>query len=264
MAELIKMVVTVKAYPEISQKYGEVECVAGIRIDRKPHSWVRLWPMQFRDLPYKKRFRKYDVIELEVERGNDPRPESVRPNVDSMIVLRDEWLPAGGTWAKRRAIVEPLMAESMCEMRRRQQLDGTSIGVFRPAEVRDLLVDVEDTDWDAKKGDLAAQGNLLTPNKRPLEKIPFRFRYSYRCSDPSCQGHRQSTVDWEISESWRSPDWQSRYPTDEERLKKIREKYFTTMCGESRDTAFFVGSMFRRPDKFLVLGVFWPERTRDA
>src|SRR5437879_1598199 len=53
----ISLVVTVKAYPAISQKHGEAVCVAGIRTDSAPR-WVRLWPVYFRDLPFSERFQK--------------------------------------------------------------------------------------------------------------------------------------------------------------------------------------------------------------
>ncbi len=55
----IELIVTVKAYPNISQRYGEVVCVAGIRTDVEPNRWVRLFPIQFRDLEFSKRFKKY-------------------------------------------------------------------------------------------------------------------------------------------------------------------------------------------------------------
>jgi hypothetical protein len=34
------------------------------------------------------------------------------------------------------------------------------------------------------------------------------------------------------------------------------------MCGEGKDTIFYVGNMHRHPKSFLVLGVFWPPKSR--
>ena len=56
------MLVTVKAYPAISGKYGEVVCIAGVRIDTPKPEWARLYPVPFRDLPFQQRFQEvYDA-----------------------------------------------------------------------------------------------------------------------------------------------------------------------------------------------------------
>ena len=53
----IRLVVTVKSYPQPSSRYHESVCVAGIRTDTKTPEWVRLYPLQFRDLPEEKQFQ---------------------------------------------------------------------------------------------------------------------------------------------------------------------------------------------------------------
>ncbi len=75
MSQTIDMVVTVKAYPQLSARYGETVCVAGVRTDTPGPSWVRLYPVVYRDLHYDFRFAKYQRITLEVSHANDPRPE---------------------------------------------------------------------------------------------------------------------------------------------------------------------------------------------
>ena len=57
----VRLMVTVKAYPNISQRHGEVVCVAGIRTDQAQPAWVRLWPVQFRDLAFADRFEKVAI-----------------------------------------------------------------------------------------------------------------------------------------------------------------------------------------------------------
>jgi hypothetical protein len=42
MTQKEKILITVKAYPTLSGKYGELVCIAGIREDG---SWVRIYPM---------------------------------------------------------------------------------------------------------------------------------------------------------------------------------------------------------------------------
>ncbi|MBX5474524.1 MAG: hypothetical protein IRZ20_05870 [Thermoleophilia bacterium] len=258
MSERISLLVTVKAYPAISQKYGEVVCVAGIRTDTPDPEWARLFPVPYRDMPFAQRFKKYQVISLEARKhSGDKRPETYRPTVATLTV--GEFLDTKNAWAKRRAFVEPLVVESMCEIRRRQQMDGTSLGAFRPAEVLDFVIDKNVEEWDDSKAGIAAQPSLFFPTKDGLERIPFRFRYRYRCSTPGCREHTQSMIDWELAQSWRK--WRELYD-ETTLLENLRKRFLETMCGPGKDTIFFVGNQHRRPTTFLVLGVFWPPAAR--
>lgn len=254
MAQRISLLVTVKAYPAISRQYGEVVCVAGIRTDTPRPEWTRLYPVAYRDLPFAQRFHKYQVISLEASHhSGDRRPETWRPNLDTLRV--GEQLDTKKAWATRRPYVEPLVIESMCELRRRQEADGTSLGAFRPGEVLDLLIDTDVEEWGESKAGIASQPSLFFPTKDGLEQIPFRFRYQYRCSTPGCGGHTQSMIDWELAQSRRA--WRERYdePT---LLENLRKRFLEEMCGPKKDTIFFVGNQHQAPTAFLVLGVFWP------
>ncbi len=105
-------------------------CVAGVRVDVDPPRWVRLFPVPFRDLEPELRFEKYDLIRMRVWRGSDRRPKSVVP--DATSIRKIGHLDTARGWEARRALVEPLLAPSMCEVRRRQEADGTSLAVVRP------------------------------------------------------------------------------------------------------------------------------------
>jgi hypothetical protein len=255
LQQQISLVVTVKAYPAVSRKYREAVCVAGIRTDTPEPEWVRLFPVTFRDLPFTQRFKKYQEITLEASRHEtDKRPESFRPNLDSLQV--GGWLDSKRGWSKRRPLVDPLEVESMCELLRRQRAHGTSLGVLRPAEVIDFEIEPDADEWDRDKQAALAQPSLLFPEKQELVKIPYRFRYRYRCSDPTCPTHRQSIIDWELAQSYRA--W-TRYG-EPERLEKLKAKWLNEMCHADKDTRFFVGNQHLYPEAFLVLGVFWPPK----
>jgi len=251
----IPLVVTVKAYPALSQKYGEVVCVAGIRTDTPAPEWIRLFPVAYRELAWTDRFKKYQVISIEADRhSGDSRPETYRPALHTLQL--GETLDTKGGWAKRKPYVEPLLVESMCEVAARQAKDGTSLAAFRPGEVQDWLVDDESEDWQLEQAGVASQPSLFFQTKGSLEKIPLRFRYRYRCG-PTCKGHEQSLIDWELAQSYRS--WREKY--DETTLReKIRQRYLEEMCAPSKDTIFFVGNAHRFPRVFMVLGVFWPPK----
>lgn len=112
----------VKAYPALSKTYGEVSCIAGVTASGSPE-WIRLYPVPFRALTDNQRFAKYQRIRVRVEtHGGDRRPETRRPNRDSIEVAGDA-IPSDNAWQLRRRFVEPLMADSMCAIQRRQRKD---------------------------------------------------------------------------------------------------------------------------------------------
>jgi hypothetical protein len=255
MSETIEMLVTVKAYPNPSRKYGETVCVAGIRTDVEPHCWVRLWPVQFRDMAFHQRFKKYQFIRLQVEPSSDPRPESLSPIVDSVELGEELSTGKRRDWARRRALVEPMMCASMCELQQRQGEDGTSLGLFRPADVSSFEFEPLATQWDSSKQGLVDQPSFFMPSKTGLEKIPYRFRYTYHCKSPTCRGHRQTIVDWELGQAFR--DFRDRYG-ESDAIGHLRHNWLKRMCDGSRDTAFYAGNQYQAPLAFVVLGTFWP------
>lgn len=263
--EEIEFLPVVKAYPALSKTYGEVSCIAGVTLDALGDpQWIRLYPVPFRALSDGQRFAKYQPIRVEVERhSGDRRPETRRPNRDSIQIAGGAISSRDG-WRDRRRFIEPLMAESMCEIQRRQAKDGTSLGIFRPKEVFGLRV--EKANVSAEKQLIAkawaAQPSLLDelgPDEkqhqiRELELIPWSFKFNYVCSDPGCRTHTQSIIDWEIAETYRRvrniADWEDR----------LRQRWVGDLCAPDRDTAFIVGNQHQHPISFLVLGVWWPER----
>lgn len=255
----VKILPLVKAYPNLSRKYGEVSCIAGLDMDTG--GWIRLYPVPFRSLEDQQQFRKYEPIRATVQRPRgDRRPESWRVDAGSIEVIGPV-ISAARSWAARRSIVKPAIGESMCATHRAQKEEKTSLQMFRPREVSDLVI--EEVERDPEKGRMAeawaAQGSFLDAGdlkqqREALEQIPFRFKYRYRCSDSECPGHLQSIVDWEIVQLFRrvrdGSDWR----------KKLREKWLDQMCGEDKDTAFIVGNQHQYPNGFLVLGVWWPPK----
>lgn len=248
------VLVTVKAAPNPSTTHGETVCVAGVT---REDGWLRLHPVPFRDLPRDKQFQKYQWIALDlIKHRGDTRPESYRPDLATLVP--GEIISSRNDWAERRKLMTPNVSTSMCEIQRQQSENGKSLGMFKPAEVLDLIIEDEDATWSHRKQEIIGQQFFFSDRKKRLEKIPMRFLYKYRCNDPRCNGHTQSIVDWEISQLYRRL---TRQHSDKERIKElIRNKFFDELCGESKDTHFFVGNTAAWRNGFLVLGVFWPPR----
>jgi hypothetical protein len=262
--ETIDFLPLVKAYPALSKTYGEVSCIAGVEMTSGGPRWIRLYPVPFRALDDTQQFRKYQPIRLRVAtHSGDRRPETRRPDRDS-IELLGKPIPTKNAWSMRRRFVEPLIAPSMCEILRRQKQDGTSLGVFRPKRVIDLVIEQANVKEEKRQiaRAWAAQPSLLdglesdekTHQLRELELVPWTFKYRYECDDRGCKTHTQSIIDWEIAEYYRHvrgfDDWRDR----------MKDRWVRTLCASNRDTAFFVGNQHQYLKSFLVLGVWWPER----
>ena len=253
----MELLVTVKAYPSISMKYGEAVCVAGVRLDTATPEWVRLFPVGYRDLPEERQFHKYEVVRLRARKhSTDGRAESWRPDLDS--VERGQCLPAGGHWPARRRHVEPLVGPTMCQLNRGRVGGGSgpSLGVVRPARVCDVVVRDADP-WTTGQLSTLNQGNLLS-TKKQLEKPAHAFAYRWHCEETGCSGHTQTIVDWEMGEAYRSWTRKGYDP-----LVAIRQKWLDDICADSRETFFFVGDQHNRPGQFLILGAFYPEHRPD-
>jgi hypothetical protein len=258
----LKLLPVVKAYPVIDPvSQTEAVCVAGISMN-EPHSWIRLFPLDYRGLQRASKFKKYEVIELEANRSSkDSRPESFSPILDS-IKVRESISTDGGTWRRRLPFFDAVEDESMCEIQHRQRTERKTLGVFRPAEVMDLKIRPAEKGFAESQRALLNQASLFgdrvgDDTRAALEPLPVKAKFSYRCSDPTCTKHEMSLIDWELGALYRSL---AETGDDEETIHaKIRPKFFEQYCGDRYDTRFITGSMLSRPSSFLILGLVHPK-----
>ena len=77
----LRLLITVKAAPNPSARHGETVCVGALSVDPGRRSWIRLYPIHFRDLDDDNKFRKYDIVTVDALPANqDRRPESWKPH----------------------------------------------------------------------------------------------------------------------------------------------------------------------------------------
>jgi hypothetical protein len=249
-----EVLITVKAYPNPSKKYQETVCVAGVT---KEEGWLRLYPVSFRHLPRGVQFKKYQIVRLRMRKHeSDTRPESFRPDQHNFQL--GEFISTGSEWNDRKNWLLPTVKAAMCEILALQREKGISLGMFKPKEIRDLVFEKADREW----GDIINQLSLFENPGKPLEPVPFRFKYSYVCDDPHCKGHEQSIIDREACELYRKL---KQGETSEQSLKaKMRQKWVDELWGKGRDSYLFVGNQRVHPRSFLILGVFWPPKPKDA
>lgn len=255
----LKVLITVKTYPIPSAKYDELVCTAGVT---ETGDFIRLYPINFRDLPFSQQYKKYQWIEVVAEKhtGRDVRKESYRPDSESIKILGEPIKSNPGNWGARARYALAKKSRSMEDLYDRQRADRTSLGVFRPKKVHDLVITPDDPEWPPKFLHALQQQRLFEYRKKtlvPPRKVPFKFHYQFHCDDPRCNGHQMMIEDWEVGRLfWRNVDLGRSH---KEAANKVRQRFLDEICGPDKDTHFFVGTILAHPNTWVVIGVFYPK-----
>jgi hypothetical protein len=249
-----KVLITVKTYPQPSTTHQELVCTAGVREDG---TFIRLYPIDYRYRPYWQWYKKYQWIEVEVTKNDkDHRKESYRPKVDSIRPLTEP-LSTKRNWEERKKYVLAKGPRTIEELKEFQSQDNTSLGIVRPKEITDFSIEVCGAEWKGAWEDQLKQKNLFGPDNKPLEKIPFKFSYSFKCDDNRCTGHTMMIEDWEVGELYRH--MKLKYTDPAIAAQKVKGTFFDKMCAADVDTHFFVGTVLSH-GTWVILGVFWPKK----
>jgi hypothetical protein len=251
--ETKKALIVVRTYPTPAKSGVEVSCTAAITDDGK---WLRLFPVPWRYLPEDQRFGKFNWVEVTVTKASDPRPESYRLKPDGIKIL--SFVPAGKDWQTRKGIVLPLHSHCLCCLTKQRDANKyPTLGIFKPKSIERLLITKEPPSWTDSQLGILRQGHLFAQKpKRELEKVPFSFRYEFRCDHEECPGHKLMCTDWEMGEAWRQ--WSIKYGGTWE--EKFRQRFEREMI-EKFDTHFFVGTIHQHPGTWIIVGLFYPPRS---
>ncbi len=254
--ETAKILVTVKAAPQPSAAYGDTVCVAGIRMRPSGPEWVRLYPIPFRSMEEYLRFRKYDLITVQMKPASkDPRSESYVLD-RSTIATVDHF----EGWKPRHPYLSPLSSQwTMCGIlgAQREKRPYPSLAVVTPRKVVDLKI-TRHPGWSPEQAQKLkvnlGQEDLFgsAPKVQLLEAPRFEAKYSYYCEDSMCKSHNQGLLDWElVALERRLKDRDA-----ETAISELRKRFFTEMCAPDRGPMFFVGNQLKHPLAFSVLGVY--------
>jgi hypothetical protein len=259
--EKLKVLITVKTYPIPSKKYDELVCTAGVT---ETGEFIRLYPINFRELPYDQQFKKYQWIELWAKKHkNDVRKESYFPDCDSIEIIDDPIPPNPGNWAKRAKYVLAKKSQSMEDLSEQWDKDRTSLGIFKPKRVKDLVISDDDPEWSAAFLNALKQQNLFEYREKtlvPPRKVPFKFRFCFECDDPRCNGKHQMMIeDWEVgARFWRMVDQYKM--SHREAAEEVRGHFLKNICGPDKDAHFYVGTILAHPNTWVIIGVFYPKK----
>jgi hypothetical protein len=252
--ETKRALIVVRTYPTPAKKGVEVSCTAAITDQGR---WLRLFPVPYRFLAQDQRFRKYQWVNVNVEKAPDGRPESYKLLQPDPIEIVTEPLPTTNYWQARKDIVLPLRRDSLCCIQREQVERGSpTLGIFRPREITRLILEPDTPCWTDEQLQILRQQRLFgTGPKDELEKVPFKFKYEFLCDDDGCNGHTLSCTDWEMGQSWRT--WRDQYGDEWE--WKFRERYEAEMI-QKNDTHFYVGTVHQHPRSWIIVGLFYPPK----
>ena len=78
----------------------------------------------------------------------------------------------------------------------------------------------------------------------------------FRCED-SDKPHTAMIEDWELGVLYLKEV--DRLGSEEAAAQSVRKKYFDELCAPTKDTRFFMGTVFPH-NSWVVIGVFWPPR----
>lgn len=260
-----RILITVKTYPTLSAKYGELVCTAGLREDG---SWIRIYPVPFRSLEEYRKFEKYRIIEAQViSNPKDPRPESHKVDIDT-LTLTETIISTADGWRERRnwVLVRGKVYDDLSRLiAAANERNELSLATFKPTEILDFKAETQSPEWDQEKIaklQSASQQASLFPEWQPravtryVKKLPWKFSYKLKDS----QG-RESTMmieDWEIGALY----WNclKEGATPEDAVAKVRQKYFDYF--RQQDLHLFLGTTRewhgRGKNPFVVIGVFYP------
>jgi hypothetical protein len=248
-----EILVIVKAYPTPSTKYGETVCTAGIT---KQGNWIRIYPVNYRDLPLDKKYDKFQWIKAKVSKSNEKlkRPESHKIDADSIKVL--DKIPDGKGWFEREKYFLPTVSDSLCTLMELRDQKKVSLGAFKPQQVTDFIIKDEEADWSIEQLTALEQQGFFDQEKSTLQKIPYSFYYKFTCNKQACNGHELKIVDWEMGQSYRK--FKQLYKDEEITLEKLKQKWQTYFF-EERESYLVVGTDSHW-NNFMVLTVLSPRR----
>lgn len=261
-----RILILAKTYPSPSSQYVETSCVAGIADDG---SMRRLFPVPFRMVEDAQQFRKWQWVEVRVEKASkDHRPESHKVFVDTIHC--GEVIDTKKAWAGRWPWLDKMPSfESFEAIEAARLADGVSLALLRPKRLLGLdITKARHADWTEEERDKLLQdqlqGNLFSEVEqrkelKQLRKIPFNFYYRYLCDTPDGEEERRhKIVDWEAGALyWRC---QQSYGSDWER--PFRAKLEEDLG--SKELMFLMGNLHRFQEQWLIVSLIYPpKRPRD-
>ena len=259
-----RILILAKTYPSPSAQYVETSCVAGIS---QNGSMRRLYPVPFRMIEEGQKFKKWQWIDVRVEKANkDHRPESHKLYVDTImcgdvIDTKKEW-SARWEWLDKIPVFDNFDAIDAGRL-----TDRLSIALLRPKKLLGLeITKARNQEWteeekeklmrEQMQGDLFSEAEAKRQVKE-LRKVPFDFYYRYLCNTPEGEKeYRHKIVDWEAGALF----WNCRRDHGVDWEVPFRAKLEGQLGG--KDLMFLMGNQHRFQDQWLIISLVYPPKRK--
>lgn len=272
--ERVRILILVKTYPTLSKKYLEIVCTAGIKSDG---SWIRIYPVPFRLLEYKKRYKKYQWMDVEIIKNtSDPRPESYYISDINSLQLGDEIGTRNG-WQERKDLIlgkVKIYEEIDALIEKANTKNELSLAMFKPNKIDAFtFVEEKEKEWpediikkiiyNTQQSDLFSteEERQIKDTFRLVKKLPYKF--SYRLSDSKGKNSTLLVEDWELGQLF----WNCLKKSGgdgKEAAIKVQQKYYDEFL--SKDIYFYLGTTRQfhgwAKNPFVITGVFYPPKTK--
>jgi hypothetical protein len=258
-----RILILAKTYPSPSAKYTETSCVAGINSSGEPR---RLYPVPFRMVNGDQQFKKWQWIEVRIEKSpQDNRPESHRLFVDTIQTL--DTLTTAREWNDRRIWIDKLpIFDRYDKLEIAREEAGLSLALLRPKRFLGLTIQPADSEWSEEelakllKEQMQGQGKLFVQEEehkqlRLLKKLPFDFYYRYVCDTDSGEiEYKNKIVDWEAGMLF----WNCKRSHGDAWEQPFRAKLEKDLF--SKDLMFLMGNIHRFQHQWLVISLIYPPK----
>jgi len=262
LGRIERILILAKTYPSPSAQYVETSCVAGIG---ENGSMRRLFPVPFRMIEDGQQFKKWQWVEVRIEKApKDRRPESHKVFVDTIncgdvIDTKRGWL-ARWEWVDKMPAFNTFDAIDAARL-----ADGLSLALLRPKRLVGLdITKARNPDWtDAEREKLLQeqmQGQLFSEIEerkqvKQLRKVPFDFYYRYVCDTPDGEKeYKHKIVDWEAGALF----WKCRKSHGQDWEAPFRAKLEGDLG--NKDLMFLMGNQHRFQDQWLIVSLIYPPK----
>lgn len=263
-SQIERILILAKTYPSPSAQHVETSCVAGIN---EHGAMRRLYPVPFRLIEEGQKFKKWQWIEVRVEKANkDHRAESHKLYVDTIIC--GDIIDTGKQWDARWPWIEKLPTfTSFDDIQVGCTETGLSLALMRPRQVLALeIVEARNGEWTEEEREkllsYEIQGQLFSDAEvkkitQTLRKVPFDFYYRYICDTPEGEKvFKHKIVDWEAGVLF----WHCRHSHGVDWEKPFRAKLEEDLLG--KDLMFLMGNQHRFQDQWLIISLIYPPKRK--
>ena len=213
---------------------------------------------------YGSQYKKYDWIELDVKKHkSDWRPESFSPkDIENSPIKIIDHLDTRNKWDDRKAIVLKNVYTDLSVLLEdaKENKNKTSLAVFKPTIIKDLIFSEVEREWDEKKIGWLKQQSLFEDitQRTVIKKLPYKFSYVFE--DVNGTSSTLMVEDCELGQLF----WNSLKHKQDEQLacQDVKNKYFDHFYNNT-DLHFFLGTNFvqhsqKSRNPFIIIGLFYP------